>query len=138
MSTIKDLIKKNGETKLGTWTLNMTPVSNKASKFLGKLHVTDKNIWFDAQFDVSLSGTINSLIASAGAAAGHAFLVSKQIIDQWKDHGYLCIPKSEIEDVTEKKSFLKKTVTVKLNDGSEYVFDYGMLSVNKIVEAVKN
>jgi predicted polyphosphate/ATP-dependent NAD kinase len=137
MSTIKELIENNKETKLGTWTLNMIPVNEKASRFLGKLHVTDKHIYFDAQFDVSLSGTVNSLIASAGAAAGHAFLVSKQIIDQWKDHGYVCIPKSEIQDIREKKSFLKKTVTVKLKDDSEYIFDYGMLSVSKIVEAIK-
>lgn len=137
MSKIKELIENNNETKLGTWTINMTPVSDKASKFLGKLHITDKNIYFDSQFDVSLSGTVNSLIASVGAASGHSFLVTKQIIDQWKDHGFLCIPKSEIKDITEKKSFLKKTVRLKLTDDSEYIFDYGMLSVSKITEALK-
>jgi len=138
MSKINELIENNKENKLGTWTLNMTPVNEKASKFLGKLHITDKNIYFDAQFDVSLSGTVNSLIAGLGAASGHALLVSKQIIDQWKDLGFLCIPKSEIKEITENKSFLKKTVRIKLTDDSEYIFDYGMLSVSKITEALKS
>jgi hypothetical protein len=36
-----------------------------------------------------------------------------------------------------KSSLLKKKVVVILKDGTEHNFDYGMLSVKKIAEAVK-
>ncbi len=137
MNKIKKLINENNENLIGSWTLNMIPLNEKGARFTGKLFVSDKKLYFESQFDTSLKGTVNSLIASVGAASGNSLLVSQEIIKQWEDLGVLIIPKSEIKEITEKSSFLKKTVTVTLTDGIKYKFDYGMLSVKKIIEAIK-
>ena len=137
MSVIKKLIESNNENLLGTWQLNFIPLNQKGTRLLGKLYVTDKNLYFDVRFDTSFSGLLGEVTTSAASATGHSLLVSQEIMSQWQDNGYVTIPKSEITDVTEKKSFFKKTVTIKLSDNNEYVFDYGMLSVTKIAEAIK-
>jgi hypothetical protein len=137
MSSIKNIIKSNKESIIGTWQLNFIPLNQKGVRLLGKLFATDKNLYFDVKFDSSLTGLFKNLAVSAAGAAGFSLLVSQQILNQWKDNGYITIPKSEIINVTEHKSFIKKTVTIKLSDNSEYIFDYGLLSVSKIAEAIK-
>ena len=137
MSAIKKLIKSKDENLINTWQLNFIPLNQKGVRLGGKLFVTDKNLYFDVKFDTSLSGLLGEVATSAVSATGNPLLVSKEIISQWQDDGYFTIPKNEIKDVTEKKSFFKKTVTIKLSDDSEYIFDYGMLSVTKIAEAIR-
>jgi len=137
MSTIKKLIKSNNENLINSWQLNFIPLNKKATRLLGKLYVTDKNLYFDAKFDSSISGLLGNVATSAVSASGHPLLVSQEILNQWGDNGYFTIPKSEIKEVSEKKSFFKKTVTIKLSDSGEYLFDYGMLPVTKIAEAIK-
>ena len=137
MSAIKKLIKANKEMLLGTWQINFIPLNQKGTRLLGKLYVTDKNLYLDVRFDTSFSGLLGEVATSAVNASGHSLLLFQEIINQWQDNGYITIPKSEIEEVTEKKSFFKKTITIKLSDDSEYILDYGMLSVTKIAEAIK-
>jgi hypothetical protein len=132
---MKDIITSNNESLIGTWTLNCIPF--KGTKLLGKLHVTDKSLYFDAQFDSSLSGLISDVVTSAVAASGHALLVAPEIANQWKEKGYLQISKEAITKVSSKSSFFKKTATITIKDDSEVVFDYGMLSVKKLVEAIE-
>ncbi|RKX17906.1 MAG: hypothetical protein DRP35_10140 [Candidatus Zixiibacteriota bacterium] len=117
--------------------MNFIPLNQKGTRLGGKLFVTDKNLYFDVRFDTSLSGLLGEIATSAVSASGHSLLVSQEIMNQWQDNGYVTIPKHEIKDITEKKSFLKKTVTIRLSDDSKYVFDYGMLSVTKIAEAIR-
>jgi len=137
VSVIKKLIESNNEILLGNWQLNFIPLNQKGTRLGGKLFVTDKNLYFDVRFDTSLSGLLGEIATSAVSASGHSLLVSQEIMNQWQDNGYVTIPKHEIKDITEKKSFLKKTVTIRLSDDSKYVFDYGMLSVTKIAEAIR-
>ena len=61
-------------------------------------------------------------------------------IDTWTilyAPGYLEINKADITDVQAEKSFLAKKAIVTLNDGSKHVFNYGMLNIDKVVEAIK-
>ena len=132
---MKKTIEENGEEIIGSWTLNCVPF--KASKFLGKLYVTNKSLYFDAQFDSSLSGLIGSVVTSAGAASGNALLVSSRIIKEWEGKGYMFVEKKNIKAIEEKSSFFKKTVVLELDDDSVIVFDYGMLGVKKLIEAIK-
>ena len=136
MGAIKKLIKSNNENLFNSWQLNFIPLNQKETRLLGKLFVTDKNLYFDAKFDLSVSGLLGEVAISAVNASGYPFLVSQDIINQWGDNGYFKIPKLEIIEVNEKKSFFKKTITVKLSDESEYIFDYGMLPITKITEAI--
>lgn len=132
---MKKTIEENGEKIIGTWTLNCIPFSS--SKLLGKLHVTKDKLYFDAQFDTSLSGLMNSVVTSAVAGAGHALLVSSSIIEDWKGKGYMAIDKKSIKTIEEKSSFFKKTVVLTLEDDSLIIFDYGLMGVKKLVAAIK-
>jgi hypothetical protein len=64
-------------------------------------------------------------------------LVSSRIVEEWEGKGYMCVEKKSIKNIEEKSSFFKKTVVLTLEDDSVIVFDYGMMGVKKLVEAIK-
>ena len=106
------------ENKIDTWTILYMPPGG--GKFNGKLTVTNKRLLYDAQFDVSAKG-----------------LLSEALFAKWGSEGYLEINKEDITDVQAEKSFLAKKAIITLNDGSKHVFNYGMLNIDKVVEAIK-
>jgi hypothetical protein len=132
---MKKTIEENGEKIIDTWTLHCIPFDS--SKFLGTLHVTKDNLYFDAQFDSSLSGLMNSVATSAVVGSGHALIVSSRILEDWKGKGYMFIDKKSIKNIEEKSSFFKKTVVLTLEDDSVIIFDYGMMGIKKLIEAIK-
>ena len=132
---MKNIIQENGETLINSYTINCIPFG--ATPLLGKLYISDKALYYDAQYDMSVKGVLDQVVTSAVAASGHALLVSHKIVEQWESKGFIHIPKSEIKSVTAKKSLLKKKVIVELNDDQSIVFDYGMLSVNKLENDIK-
>ncbi len=135
MSNLKKLILSKDEKLLGNWTIGCIPMQQ--GKFLGKLFVTDKTLYFEAQFDISLGGLLEQIAVSAVSAEGHSLLVSQEILKQWQDNGYFEIPKDQIKEVITKTSLLKKKVIILLSDDNEFVFDYGAMSIKKLVEAIK-
>lgn len=106
------------ENKIDTWTILYMPPGG--GKFNGKLTVTNKRLLYDAQFDVSAKG-----------------LLSEALFAKWGSEGYLEINKEDITDVQAEKSFLAKKAIITLNDGSKHVFNYGMLNIDKVVDAIK-
>ena len=106
------------ENKIDTWTILYMPPGG--GKFNGKLTVTNKRLLYDAKYDVSAKG-----------------LLSEALFAKWGSEGYLEISKADITDVQAEKSFLAKKAIVTLNDGSKHVFNYGMLNIDKVVEAIK-
>jgi hypothetical protein len=137
MADIKAIIEENNENLIDTWTLNCLPLAGKGGRFLGKLYVTDKSLYFEAQYDTSLGGTLKSLITSGAVAMGHPLLVSQEIINSWEEKGFIKIAKQAIKNIESKSSFFKKTVTVTLSDDSQYIFDYGMMGIKKLEEAIR-
>lgn len=113
-----DFILEPGETKIDTWTVIYQ--SPNGGKFNGKLLITDKKLYYDARFDVSTVGLL-----------GEALFVKSGSED------YLAIPKTRIANIETKKSFLKKRVILTLDNGQIHIFDYGMLNIDKIVDAIK-
>lgn len=109
----------------------------ESSKLLGKLHITEDNLYFDAQFDSSVRGLMKSVATSAVVGSGHALIVSSRIKEDWESKGYIFIDKKSIKDIEEKSSFLKKTIVLTLEDDSVIIFDYGMMGVKKIIQAIK-
>ena len=138
MANIKKLIEENGENVLGTWTIKFLPLEGKGGTFLGKLFVTDKTLYFDAQFDVSLKGALKDVLVAAVSAAGHPLIVSQEIMDQWENVGFIKIPKKDLKNIESKSSFFKKTITITLTDDSKHVFDYGMMGIKKLEEAIRS
>jgi len=106
-----------GEVELGKWTLNLSPQGG--GRYTGPLTVTNRRVMFLARFATSLGGALGELIIDRG------------------DYGLLSIPKSRIKSVDIVGGFMKKKITLALDDGSRHVLDYGLLSVDKIAEAIR-
>lgn len=107
-----------GETKIDTWSILYEPPGG--GKFNGKLTVTDKRLLYDAKFDMSAKG-----------------FLSEVMYVKWGSEGFLEINKHDILRVEVKKSFFAKKLIVILADRSEHVFNYGMLNIDKLVDAVQ-
>ena len=136
MSVIKKVIQANNEQFLGRWTLYCTPLKD-GQKFLGKLFISNTHLYFEFQFNSSLSVLLSSISANMMLSSGNSLMLSHQILEHWRDNGYLTISKSDIINISEKKSFLKKTLIIRLSDGSQYVFDNGILPISRIIQAIQ-
>ena len=106
---------QDGEEIVNHWILNFRP--EEGGRFTGTFYVTNQRAIFDAQDDNS------SLLAS--------------LADNLASHGTLSIDFGNIKEVVTEKSFFKKSIILHVGDGGQFRFDYGMLSVDKIVETLK-
>jgi hypothetical protein len=107
------------ETKIDTWSILYTPPGG--GKYNGKLTVTNKRLLYDVKFDASAKG-----------------LLSEIMVTKWGSEGYLEINKADIREVEIEKSFLAKKAIVILRDGSKHIFNYGVLNVDRVAEAIKS
>ncbi len=105
------------EVTIDTWTIMYHPPGG--GKFNGKLTVTNKRLLYDAKYDVSARG-----------------LLSEAMFVKWGSEGYLEIRKQEIVHVEADKGFLAKKAILTLADGSKHVFNYGILNIDKLIEAI--
>lgn len=107
------------EIAIDTWTILYIPP--RGGKYNGKLTVTNKRLLYDAKFDVSAKG-----------------LLTEAMFVKWGSEGYLEIDKSQITDVQVEKSFLAKKMILTLSDGTKHTFNYGVLNIDKVAEAVRS
>ncbi len=107
------------ESILGEWTLNYLPPDG--GRYTGKLVVTDRRLLFDARFDTSLSG-----------------IIEETMFIKHGSEGYISIPKDRISDVETVKKMLQKSVAVTLDTGGKHTFNYGVMNVDKIAEAIRS
>jgi hypothetical protein len=105
------------ENIINTWTIMYQPPSG--GRFNGKLFVTNLNLFYDAQFDVSAQGILNELM-----------------FVQNGNKTWLRITKERIVKTEMKKSFFSKQVLITLDNGEVHTFNYGMLNVNPVYEAI--
>jgi len=114
----------------GHWTLNYRP--EKGGRVLGEFIVADEEVRFKALYDASLLGyfivdrSVNKT-ANAGDLA-HLSEDGSEI--------EIILPKALIAKAEAAKKGMTKRVVITLNDGRSFIFDYGLLSVKKIVEAI--
>lgn len=106
-----------GETKIDTWTILYVPPGG--GKFNGKLTVTNKRLLYDAKYDVSAKG-----------------LLSEAMFIKWGSEGFLEIKKQDIVKVEVEKGFLAKKIILTLTDDSRHIFNYGILNIDKVAEAI--
>ena len=107
-----------GEKLIDTWTILYNPPGG--GKYNGKLTVTNNRLMYDAKYDVSAKG-----------------LLSEALFIKWGSEGYLEIGKDDIRDVQVEKGFLAKKVVLTLSDDSRHIFNYGVLNVDKLAEAIR-
>jgi len=112
-----DFEMQDNEAVIDSWTLNYTPPDG--GRYLGPLTITNQRLLFEASFDTSVTGALQELFVVSGA------------------HGYLSIPKSKVTGIEVKSGFFKKKVLVTVGDGV-HTFDYGMMSVTKLADAIKS
>ena len=105
------------ESIIGEWTLNYIPPGG--GRYTGNLAVTDKRILFDAKFDTSFSG-----------------IIEEAMFIKHGSEGYISVPKDRISKVEIVKKGLQKNVVVTLDTGAEHTFNYGVMKVDKIAEAI--
>lgn len=114
------------------WTINYLPT--EGGRVTGKLVVGSDDVRFEALYDSSNTTILKAVGMSLGsfaASGGHAVYLR----DEGSD-AVLVIPRSAITGATAAKKGLTKRVVVSTADSGEFVFDYGMLSVKKIVAAI--
>ena len=114
-----------GEQELGHWTIHYLPPTG--GKYAGKLLVTDRRILYAPlkaglfpRQDLSAKGVAGVLTARTLVGKNH-----------W-DGESLSIPRAEVRSVEKRRVRGMKQVAVTLADGQEFVFDNGVMSVDKL------
>ena len=125
---------EQGEQELGHLTIHFLPLTG--GKYAGKLLVTDRRILFEplkAGFfprqDFSAKGVVGAL------TVGSAFL-PHQMRNYW-DGESLSIPRADVRSVEKRRTHHMKQVAVTLADGQEFVFDNGIMSVDKLAALIQ-
>ena len=115
-----------GEQELGHWTIHYLPPTG--GKYAGKLLVTDRRVLYEPlkaglfpRQDFSAKGVVGTLTVRS--------IVGK---NYW-DGESLSIPRPEVQSVEKRRTRGMKQVVVTLADGQEFVFDNGLMSVDKLV-----
>lgn len=111
-----------GEISKGSWAVFVGGEGPMAAKVTGKLHVTDRNLHFEA--GLSLAKNAPALLSNRIRAF--------QISDE-----HLTIPLGEIAGgEIVKKGFLTKSLIVKLKTGEEMAFQFGAMSPQKALDSL--
>ena len=111
------------------------PDCPEGGRYTGKLTVTDEKLLFVSLYESSNKTIVKAIFLDVGsfaAAGGHS--VYRYSND---DEVTIDLPTAEIVRVEEAKKGLMKRAVVTMDGGQEFVFDYGMLSVKKLVAAIE-
>jgi hypothetical protein len=114
------------------WTLNYLP--SDGGRLTGRLSVGPEDVRFSALYDSSNSEIVKGITGALGAYAvsgGHASYVHNSGTEF-----EVVLPKTEITSAVRAKKGMMKRAVITMADGSEFVFDYGMLSTKKLVAAI--
>ncbi len=114
------------------WTINFLP--SDGGRVTGKLKLTDDELVFRGLFDSSNAEVVKGIGLSLGAFAvsgGHA----SYFHDTDTDFGFT-LPRPDVAGAEMRKKGLMKQAVVTMNDGSTFVFDYGMLNPKKLVAQI--
>jgi hypothetical protein len=120
--------------ELGVWTVNYLPP--EGGRFTGKLAVSDDKVEFKSLYESSNSTIVKAIfldVSTFAAAGGHS--VYRHSNDK---EATVELPTSEIASVEAAKKGLMKRAVITMKDGQVFTFDYGLLSVKKLVAAIQS
>jgi hypothetical protein len=110
-----------GEQEFGHWTIHYLPPTG--GKYAGKLAVTDRRVLYEP---------LKAGFCSAKGVAG--MLTARTLVGRnYWDGESLSIPRADVRSVEKRRTRGMKQVVVTLTDGQEFVFDNGLMSVDKLV-----
>jgi hypothetical protein len=116
-----------------TWKINYLPT--EGGRYTGELAVSDDGVRFETLYESSNKTIVKAIfldVASFTAAGGHT--VYRHSNDETAT---VELPASEITGVKATKSRLMKQAVITMNNGEDFVFDYGLLSVKNLVAAIE-
>lgn len=119
---------------LGSWTVNYLP--DEGGRYTGVLDVDASGVRFETLYESSNRTIVKAIfvdVASFGAAGGHT--VYRYSND---DKATVELPAAEMARVTAEKAGLMKRAVIEMSNGETFVFDYGLLSVKKLVAAIES
>lgn len=117
---------------MASWTVNYLP--EDGGRLTGELSVGDREVTFRAAYDSSFKSIAKGIglaVGSAAASGGSATYL--------RDDGAeaeLVLPRENISGADAAKKGMTKRAVITMDDGARFVFDYGMLSVKKLVAAI--
>lgn len=120
--------------ELGEWAVNYIP--EEGGRYTGKLKVTDEMLSFKSLYESSNKTIVKAIFLDVGsfaAAGGHT--VYRYSTD---DEVRVELPLAEVAGVEAFKKGLMNRAIVKMANEEKFVFDYGMMSVKKIVAAIES
>ena len=120
--------------ELGEWTINYIP--EEGGRYTGKLTLTAEKLLFKSLYESSNKTIVKAIFLDVGtfaAAGGHT--VYRYSND---DEATVDLPVAEIARVEASKKGMMKRAVVTMQGGETFVFDYGMLSVKKLVATIES
>ena len=118
----------------GEWTINYIP--EEGGRYTGKLAVTDEQVLFKSLYESGNKTIVKAIFLDVGtfaAAGGHT--VYRYSND---DEATVDLPVAEIARVEAAKKGMMKRAVVTMTGGEQFTFDYGMLSVKKLVATIES
>ncbi|MEN8041222.1 MAG: hypothetical protein ABFR95_06925 [Actinomycetota bacterium] len=116
------------------WTINYLP--EDGGRITGKLKLTDDDLRYSGLYDSSNAEIVKGIggaLATFAASGGHA----SYFHDTDTDFGFT-LPRADVDHAELRKKGLMKQAVVHMQDGSSFVFDYGMLNPKKLIAAINS
>jgi hypothetical protein len=113
------------------WTINYLPA--EGGRITGKLALSDEAITFNGLYDSSNTEIVKSIGGALGAfalAGGHGTYLRDTSTDFT-----LTLPRADVARAELRKKRLMKQAVITMQDGSEFIFDYGLLNPKNLVAA---
>jgi hypothetical protein len=120
--------------QLGDWTINYLP--DEGGRYTGTLTVTDEKVEFVSLYESSNRTIVKAIFLDVGtfaAAGGHT--VYRYSNDE---EARVDLPVGDIAGVEARKKRMMNRVAITMKDGQEFLFEYGLLSVKNLVEAIES
>jgi len=116
------------------WTINYLPADG--GRLTGKLKVGNEDVRFVTFYDSSNKEILKGIAGSVGAFAASGGHVA--YVHNTDTEFEVVLPRAEIASAVAAKKGMMKRVLITMSDGSEFLFDYGMLSTKKLVAALNS
>jgi hypothetical protein len=116
------------------WIINYIP--DEGGRFTGTLTVNNNELRFVTLYESSNKTMVKAIfldVASFTASGGHA--VYRYSNDR---EATIVLPASEISGVQAGRKGLFKRAVITMKNGQGFVFDYGLLSVGKLVDRISS
>lgn len=109
---------QGNEFVINSWKINYS--NQNGAKLKGILTVTNKRLLFDAPFNDTSKKTLD-----------------QSLLFHWDKKDYIIIAKHRIKEISVAHKFFMYRVIIILDNDSKHTFNYSVLNINPVIEAIK-